>query len=139
MYNFFYFSGWGFFQYVREILQLSLPIDHPVDPPPINFTTLSEKKNYDCDTWHVICDTWHVTCDPWHVTRDIWHIGGGGINILSKFQLLSSYCLWLMILWRYGGKGSLTHRLNKLMTWLFMEQPRLLNTIADVKVSKRFN
>ena len=29
LYNFFYLSGWGIFQYVRAILQLSLPIDHP--------------------------------------------------------------------------------------------------------------
>ena len=29
-YKFFYLSGWGIFQYVRAIIQLSLPIDHPV-------------------------------------------------------------------------------------------------------------
>ena len=34
------------------------------------------------------------------------------VNILWKFQLPSSYCLGLMILWRFGGKGSLTHSLT---------------------------
>ena len=32
----------------------------------------------------------------------------GGVNIFSKFQLPSSYRLWIMILWRSGGKGSLS-------------------------------
>ena len=50
------------------------------------------------------CDMWHVTCDTWHVTRDMF----GGLDILSKFQLPSSYRLGFMILWRSGGKGSLT-------------------------------
>ena len=45
-------------------------------------------------TWHVTCDTWHLTCDMF------W-----GVNILSKFQLSSSYSLWFMLLWRSGGKG----------------------------------
>ena len=48
-------------------------------------------------------DMWLVTCDTWHV---------GGMNILSKFQLPSSYCFWFMILWRYGGKGWLTDWIN---------------------------
>ena len=34
----------------------------------------------------------------WHVTRATWHVGG--VNIPSKFQLPSIYCLWFMILWR---------------------------------------
>ena len=38
------------------------------------------------------------------MTRDTWHVWGG-VNILSKFQLPSSYRLWFMILWRSGGKG----------------------------------
>ena len=55
------------------------------------------------------CDTWHVTCDMLPVTRDmLWWV-----NILSKFQLLSSYCLWSMILWRSGGKGSQTELMNE--------------------------
>ena len=57
------------------------------------------------DTWHVTCDTWHVTCDTWHVTHDMdmrhmTHDMFGGVNILSKFELPSSCCLWFMILWR---------------------------------------
>ena len=36
----------------------------------------------------------------------------GGVNMLSKFQLPSSYRLWFMILWRYGGKGWLSHWIN---------------------------
>ena len=59
-----------------------------------------------CDMWHVTRDTWHRTHDTWHVTRDTWHVTRlGGVNILSKFQLHSSYRLWFMILWRSGGKG----------------------------------
>ena len=34
------------------------------------------------------------------------------VNTLSKFQLPSSNCLWFMMLWRFGGKGWLTHSLN---------------------------
>ena len=45
--------------------------------------------------------TWHMTCDMF-----------GGVNILSKFQLPSSYGLWLMILWISGGKGWDTESVN---------------------------
>ena len=86
------------------------------NPPPISFTTLSEKnnkkkikKNY---MLHVRCDTWHVTRDTW---RDTWHMTCdmfGGVNILSKFQLPSSYSLWFMMLWISGGKGSVTQSVN---------------------------
>ena len=58
--------------------------------------------------WHVTRDMWHVTRDMW---RDTWHMTCdmfGGVNILSKFQLSSSYGLWFMILWISGGKGSVT-------------------------------
>ena len=58
--------------------------------------------------WHMTCEMRHVTHDMWHVTRDMF----GGMNILSKFQLPSSYCLWFMILWRSGGKGSLCKWIN---------------------------
>ena len=51
---------------------------------------------------HVTRDMWHMTPDTWQVTRDMF---GGGVDILSKFQLPSSYRLWFMILWRSGGKG----------------------------------
>ena len=49
-------------------------------------------------------DMRHMTCDTF-----------GGENILSKFQLPSSYRLWFMILWRSGGKGWLTELMNELM------------------------
>ena len=55
------------------------------------------------DTWHVIRDTWHVTCDMSHVTCDIWHVMG--VNILSEFQLPSSYNFGVKVLWRYFHKG----------------------------------
>ena len=45
----------------------------------------------------------------WHVTRDMF----GGVKILSKFQLPSSYCLWFMLLWRSGRKGWLNQSMNE--------------------------
>ena len=69
-------------------------------------------------------DMWHVRRDMWHVRRDTWHVLGRG-NILSKFQLPSSYLLWFMILWRSGGKGWVTEWINQSVTRLFIEQPRL--------------
>ena len=57
----------------------------------------------------------HVTRDMWHMTRDMWHGACDmlwWVNILSKFQLPSSYGLWYMIFWRSVGKGSLTDWLN---------------------------
>ena len=35
-----------------------------------------------------------------------------GVSILSTFQLRSSYGLWFMIFWRFGGNGWLTDWLN---------------------------
>ena len=67
------------------------------------------KKIVTRDMWDVTRDTWHVTRDTRHVTRDTF----GGVNILSKFQLPSSYRLWFMILWRSGGKGSVTELMNQ--------------------------
>ena len=64
--------------------------------------------------WHATRDTWHV----WHATRDTWHVTRdtfGGGNILSKFQLPSSYRLWFMILWRSGGKGWLNEWIYELI------------------------
>ena len=90
------------------------------DPPPISFTTLSEKKK-----WHVTCDTWHVTCDMWPVTHDMWHVTRdtfGGVSILSKFQLPSSYRLWFMILWRSGGKGWLNELMNEWINQLINDE-----------------
>ena len=46
----------------------------------------------------------------WHVTRDMF----GWVNILSKFQLPSSYRFWFMILWRYVRKR-LTESINESM------------------------
>ena len=63
---------------------------------------------------------WHVTRDTWHVTRDTF----GGVNILSKFQLSSSYCFWFMILWWYFRKR-MNHLINESVTRLFVGQPRL--------------
>ena len=61
--------------------------------------------------WHVTRDMWHMTRDMWQVTGDTWHMTRdmfGGVNILSKFQLPSSYHLLFMILRRSGGKGWVT-------------------------------
>ena len=74
------------------------------------------KKNCKKKLWHVTSYMWHVTCDMWRVR---------GVNILSKLQLSSSYCLGFMILWRFRGKGSLTHWINQLIARRFIEQPRL--------------
>ena len=76
------------------------------------------------DTWHVTCDTWHVTHDTWHVTRDTWHVTChmfGGVNILSKFQLPSSYRLWFMISWKIGRKR-VTEWLTEWQRW-FLNSP----------------
>ena len=98
------------------------PVDNRPSTDKVYHFSKKNKKNKTCDTWHVTCDTWHVTHDMWYVTHDTF----GGVNILSKFQLPSSYCLWFTILWRSGGKGWLTQLMNQLMTALFIEQPRLL-------------
>ena len=86
-----------------------------------------------CDTWHVTHDTWHVTCntrgggvnilskcqlpcsDTWHVTHDTWQVSHNTqkvVNIVSKFQLPSSYGLGVKVFWRYFHKRSLTHWLT---------------------------
>ena len=88
------------------------------------------------DTWHVTRDTCHVTRDTWQVTRDTWHVTRdtfGGVNILSKFQLPSSYRLWFMILWRSGGKGWIAEWINELITRLFVGQPRLHRVCQQVR------
>ena len=75
------------------------------------------------DMWHLTRDTWHVTCDTWHMTR--W----GGWTFSQNFSSLALTVFFLMILWRYWGKGWLTDWLNEwmneLVTRLFIEQPRL--------------
>ena len=50
-------------------------------------------------------DTWHLTCDMW------WDM-----NILSKYQLPSSYGLGVMLFWRFEAEGWLTDWLNQWMT-----------------------
>ena len=47
--------------------------------------------------------TWHITCDM------LW-----GVNILSKFQLPSFYCLWFMIFEDLEEKA---HGLNELINY----------------------
>ena len=60
-----------------------------------------------CNTWHLTPDTWHLTPDTWHLTPDIWHVSGypqGVVNIVSKFQLPSSYGLGVKEFWRHPNK-----------------------------------
>ena len=74
------------------------PINNRPSPAKLHhFVPQKKKKKVTCDTWHVTRDTWHMTCDTF-----------GEVNIPSKFQLPSSYCLWFMIIWRSGGKGWLS-------------------------------
>ena len=54
-------------------------------------------------------DKWQLTHDTWHLTHDVWW----GVNILSKFQLSSSYDLGVMIFWRFGDKGWITAWMNE--------------------------
>ena len=65
-----------------------------------------------CYAWHMTSDTgldtWHMTRDTWHLTSDNWR----GVNILSKFQLPSSYGLGVLMFWRFGGKGRVTRLMN---------------------------
>jgi hypothetical protein len=49
---------------------------------------LRAAKNVRRDTWHLTCDMWHMTCDTW------WRV-----NILSKFQLPSSYVFGYTVSW----------------------------------------
>ena len=57
--------------------------------------------------WHVTRETWHVTRDTWHMTHDTFR----GVNILSKFQLPSSY---IMKIWR--------KRMNRLINQLINDE-----------------
>ena len=52
----------------------------------------------------------HLTPDTWHVTH------GGGVNILSTFQLPISYGLGLKMFGRFWGKGLLNESINQLMS-----------------------
>ena len=87
------------------------PVDNRPSTNKLHHFIQKKKNKKKCDIWHVTCDMWHVTRDTWHVTRDTF----GGVNILSKFQLPSSYRLWFMILWRCGGKGWIAEWMNEWM------------------------
>ena len=63
------------------------------------------KKNI-IKKWHMTRDTWHLTPETLHVTPDLWHLVG--VNILSKFQLPSSFGSCVMIFWMFDEKGWLT-------------------------------
>ena len=67
-----------------------------------------------CDTWHVTHDMWHIKCDTWHLTPGTWH--RGEVNLLSEFQLPSSYGLGMKVCWRYFCKGWPSHLINELMS-----------------------
>ena len=116
-----------------ELMLVKLDGVGPVDNRPStfklhHFVQKKKKKEEEEKIWHLTFDMWHVTCNTWHVTHDMWHMTRdmfGGVNILSKFQLPSSYGLWFMILWRSGGKGWLSKSVNQWITRLFIEQPRL--------------
>ena len=90
------------------------------DPQTTSSNTLSKKQKQKTtsdmthDMWHMTRDTWHghMTCDTW------W-----GVNILSKFQLPSSYGLGKTVFWKYFHKGSLPRSVTELMTKVFVEQP----------------
>ena len=60
------------------------------------------------DMWHVTRDMWHVTHDMWHLTRD----RNGEVNLLSKFQLPSSYGLGMKVCRRYFHKPSLSELIS---------------------------
>ena len=53
---------------------------------------------------------WRVTCDTSYVTPEMWHMVG--VNILSKFQLPSSFGLGGKVIWRSGGKGLVTRLID---------------------------
>ena len=60
----------------------------------------------------------------WHMTHVTWLV----VNIVSNFQVPSSNGLGFMVLWIFGGKGSLT--------WLGVSRtapatPGLLNTLSE--------
>ena len=51
---------------------------------------------------------WDVTHNKWHMTGDMWR----GVNLLSKFQLTSSYGLEITMYWIYFHKSSLNVLIN---------------------------
>ena len=94
------------------------------DPPPISFTTLSEKKRKEkkntCDMWHVTRDMWHVTRDMWQVTRDTWHVTHlGGWTFSQNF---SSLALTICDLWYYEDLEEKDDWLNQWMNELISDK-----------------
>ena len=82
-----------------------------------------KKTHVTCDTWYLKPDIWHLTLETWHVTPeltpemwnmtcDIWW----AVNILSTFQLPSSYGLGEMMFSRFGGKEWLNELMIEWMT-----------------------
>ena len=93
-----------FFHLVKKKLDGIGPVDNR--PSTTSFTTWSNEEEKKKHVWYLTCDRWQVTNDMWHVTCDMWR----EVNILSKFQVPSSYGLGVKVFWRY---------LNKMMTdWL---------------------
>ena len=89
-----------------------------------------------CDIWYVTCETWQVTHYMWHIRCDMWHVMAG-LNILSKFLHPSSYGLWFMIFWRFGGKGRLTDPLTDWFNQLrrcFWTAPPTLGLLKTCKI-----
>ena len=87
--------------YLRELWLITRrqgPVDNRPSTNKLHLFVPPPKKR------QVTQDMWHMTCDM------LW-----GVNILSKFQLRSSYCLWYMISWRLGGKSWLIDWLNYLI------------------------
>ena len=107
VYSFYWLNIFGTFPLQINKLDRVGPIDNR--PSTDKFHHFVQKKK--CDMGHMTRDMWHVTCDTWHVTSDMWYVWGDEHS--SKFQLPSSYCLWFMILWRSGGKGSLSDWMSK--------------------------
>ena len=100
---------WELDQFYKKLEGVG-PVDNRPSTNKLHHFVERKNNKQKCDMWHVTCDTWHMTCDLSPVTRDMLF----GVNILSNFQLPSCYCLWLMILWRFGRKNWLTDWLTQL-------------------------
>ena len=74
--------------------------------------------------------TWNKICGTWHKTHDIWHMTGNtqwGMNILTKFQLPSSYDLEKTVFW-FGEKYEW---MNLVITKVFVEQPSYTGSLKN--------
>ena len=54
----------------------------------------------------------------WHMKIDRWE----EVNLLSKYQLHSSYDLGLKVTWKFAGKLWLAELINESVTKIFVEQ-----------------